>query len=103
MASLRRHLYIAVGFGEMHSACRKPLVHPCHRTYLFRDQVSRLSDVVLTFLAGGSLPLALGFEPPRGSGYGFYVVAGCDGQNRLAARCPATARPLIERCDLIAV
>jgi hypothetical protein len=46
MASLRRHLYIAVGFGEMHSACRKPLVHPCHRTYLFRDQVSRLSDVV---------------------------------------------------------
>src|ERR1700674_3519843 len=48
----------------------------------------------------GSLPLALGFELPRGSGYGFYVVAGCDGQNRLAARCPATTRPLIERCDL---
>jgi hypothetical protein len=54
MASLRRHLYIAVGFGEMHSACRKPLVHPCHRTYLFRDQVSRLSDVVY-------------FETPPGS------------------------------------
>src|SRR5271167_651912 len=51
----------------------------------------------------GSLPLALGFELPRGSGYGFYVVAGCDGQNRLAARCPATTRPLIERCDWIAV
>jgi hypothetical protein len=51
----------------------------------------------------GSLPLALGFEPPRGSGYGLYVVAGCDGQNRLAARCPATTRPLIERCDWIAV
>jgi hypothetical protein len=48
----------------------------------------------------GSLPLALGFKLPRGSGYGFYVVAGCDGQNRLAARCPATTRPLIERCDL---
>src|SRR5580693_8823274 len=48
----------------------------------------------------GSLPLALSFELPRGSGYGFYVVAGCDGQNRLAARCPATTRPLIERCDL---
>ena len=59
-----------------------------------------VSYVVLTFLAGGSLPLALGFELPRGSGYGFYVVAGCDGQNRLAARCPATTRPLIERCDL---
>src|ERR1700694_429048 len=49
-------------------------------------------------LCRGSLPLALCFEPPRGSGYGFYVVAGCDGQNRLAARCPATTRPLIERC-----
>jgi len=75
----------------------------CHRIHLLRDRVSRLSDVVLTFLAGGSLSLALGFEPPRGSGYGFYVVAGCDGQNRLAARCPATTRPLIERCDWIAV
>jgi beta-1,4-mannooligosaccharide phosphorylase len=64
------------------------------------EQDGYVPNVVLTFLAGGSLPLALGFEPPRGSGYGFYVVAGCDGQNRLAARCPATTRPLIERCDL---
>jgi hypothetical protein len=54
----------------------------------FYDEVLRFADVVLTFLAGGSLLLALGFEPPRGSGYGFYVVAGCDGQNRLAARFP---------------
>src|ERR1700693_2739275 len=50
----------------------------------------------------GFVAVALGFEPPRGSGYGLYVVAGCDGQNRLAARCPATTRPLIERCDWIA-
>jgi len=34
------------GFRRNAFRCRKPLVHPCHRTYLFRDQVSRLSDVV---------------------------------------------------------
>jgi len=58
---------------------------------------------VLTFLGGCSLPLALGFESPRGSGYGFHVVAVGDGRRRLAACCPATTRPLIERCDWIAV
>ena len=63
-----------------------------------RDGILRPSNVVLTFLAGGSLPLALGFELPRGSGYGFYVVAGCDGQNRLPP-ASVTTRPLIERLD----
>src|SRR6516164_7616187 len=70
---------------------------------IVRYELLRLSYVVLTFLAGGSLPLALGFESPRGSGYGFYVVAGCDGQNRLAARCPATTRPLIRKSWRVAL
>nr|WP_254059238.1 hypothetical protein [Mycobacterium avium] len=59
--------------------------------------------VVLTFLEGCSGPSALGFELPRDVGYGFHVVAVLDGRRRLAARRPATTRPLIERCDWIAV
>jgi len=48
----------------------------------------------LTFLAGCSLPLALGFESPRDGGYGFHGGAICYGQRRLAARRSATPRPL---------
>lgn len=59
-------------------------------------------SLVLTFLGGCSGPLALGFDSPRDSGYGFHWSAR-DGRGGLAARCPATTRPLIERCDSIAV
>ncbi|WP_264016365.1 hypothetical protein, partial [Mycobacterium heckeshornense] len=41
---------------------------------------------ILTFLAGWSLPLAVGFELPRGVGYGFHGFAVGDGRRRLAAR-----------------
>ena len=49
------------------------------------------------------MPSALGFDSPRDVGYGFHEVAVFHGLRRLAARRPATTRPLIERCDLIAV
>lgn len=58
--------------------------------------------VFLTFLAGRLLPSAVGFESPRDVGYGLPYSAR-DGCNRLAARRPATTRPLIERCDPIAL
>jgi len=67
------------------------------------DAVSQCRcHLCLTFLAGCSGPSTVGFESPRDGGYGFHLSA-LDGRGGLAARRPATTRPLIERCDLIAV
>ncbi|GFG49503.1 hypothetical protein MAGR_09440 [Mycolicibacterium agri] len=57
----------------------------------------------LTFLEGCLGSSALGFESPRDVGYGFHRFAAVYGRRRLAARRPATTRPLIERSDVIAV
>ena len=58
MASLRRRLYIAVGFGETHVACRKRVCTRWHRlgnehfrrTLLNSTNVSRRGPVGLTLL-----------------------------------------------------
>jgi hypothetical protein len=57
----------------------------------------------LTFLEGCLGSSALGFESPRDVGYGCHAGAAVYGRRRLAARRSATTRPLIERCDVIAV
>lgn len=54
-----------------------------------------------TFWSGWSGPI-VGFDHPGGAGCGCKSVA-VGGWRHLAARCPATTRPLIGMCEQIAV
>src|ERR1700751_1062558 len=49
------------------------------------------------------MPAAVGFDSPRDVGYGFHAVAVWDGRRRLAARRPATTRPLIRKSWRVAL
>lgn len=69
--------------------------------YFLTDSIYLLVMMCPTFFPGLSRPV-VGSVRPRGTGCGFHGCAGC-GSGGLAARFPATARPLIGMCGKIAV